>query len=125
MDVLDRHLDVLKGTHNAAQMLRRPDGSALVSVSGIRLPAGWNATTTTVYFVAPVGYPAARPDCFWTSQSLRLASGTLPTNAQVNANYGGPEPLLWFSYHLTSRNPIADNFLTYLNVAQARLREAR
>jgi E2/UBC family protein E len=125
MDLLSEHFERLRKQHDGATIKNRADGSALVTVPNVRLPAGWNAESTTVHFVVPVGYPAARLDCFWTDPNLRLASGMLPTNSQINASYGGPEPLLWFSYHPTSWNPLRDDLLTYLKIATTRFRDTR
>lgn len=125
MDLLSEHFERLQRQCDGAKIQIRGDGSALVAVPNVRLPTGWNAEYTTVYFVVPVGYPTARLDCFWTDPNLRLASGMLPTNSQINANHGGPEPLLWFSYHPTSWNPLRDDLLTYVKIASTRFRETR
>ena len=42
--------------------VRMPDGSYLVTVPNVVLPEGWTPHTTTVRFIAPVGFPASRPD---------------------------------------------------------------
>ena len=125
MDPVVQHFERLYARFGNATMLSRADGTVLITVPGARLPPGWNAESVTVYFVAPVGYPAARPDCFWTDPNLRLASGMMPANAQMNANHGGPEQLLWFSYHPTTWNPLQDDLLTYFQIISTRLREAR
>jgi hypothetical protein len=123
--LLRDHFERLNKEYDGAKMQNRGDGSALITVPNVRLPAGWNVESTTVHFVVPVGYPTACPDCFWTDPSLRLASGMLPTNSQINASYGGSEPLLWFSYHPASWNPLRDDFRTYLKIATTRFRETR
>lgn len=125
MDTVELHFQRLHERYENATLTRRPDGTALVTVPAFRVPTGWNAESVAVYFIAPVGYPAARPDCFWTAPDLRLASGMMPTNAQMNANHGGPEQLLWFSYHPTAWNPLKDDLVTYLQIIGTRLREAR
>lgn len=125
MDVVDQHFARLLEAAPQARLVRRSDGSAIISVPDVRLPGGWNAATTTVYFVAPVGYPAARPDSFWTDAALRLASGALPANAQLNGNNPPEQPLLWFSFHPSNWNPLSDDLLTYFNVVRVRFSEVR
>jgi hypothetical protein len=125
MDVIDQHFARLVDAVPHARLERRADGSAVVSVPDVRLPAGWNAPTTTVHFVVPVGYPAARPDSFWTDAALRVATGALPTNAQLNGNNPPMQPLLWFSFHPSSWNPLKDDLLTYFNVVRTRFHDVR
>jgi hypothetical protein len=126
MDPLSRSFEDLKVSFPNANLDRRADGSALVTIAAFDLPPGWNAQQTTVAFVVPVGYPIARPDCFWTDPVLRLASGTQPAGTQFNANYGGATPMLWFSYHLSSWNPNGgDNLRTYTRVIRTRFLEPR
>ena len=125
MDLLDQHFERLKEFVPQAQMERRPDGTALITVSDVRLPAGWSTPTTTIKFVVPLGYATARPDSFWSDASLRLSTGALPANTQMNANHGGTEPLLWFSFHPSSWNPISDDLLTYFNIVRTRFVEVR
>lgn len=126
MDVIEQHFKRFIDVVPNAKLQRRPDGSAYIIVPEVRLPAGWNATATTIYFLAPLGYPSARPDSFWTDPNLRLESGVLPSNAQINGNNPGDlGSLLWFSFHPSSWNPLHDNLLTYFNIVRTRFREAR
>lgn len=115
----------LRRLYPSAELEQRADGSAVIKISGFPLSRGWNAAVTTVLFQVPVGYPIARPDSFWADDTLRLANGSLPTNAGFNANYGGAKPLLWFSYHPSHWNPQSDDLVTYVNVIKSRLREPR
>jgi hypothetical protein len=100
---------------------QRPDGSYIVTVPNIGLPAGWNKDSVTVTFVAPVGYPSAKPDCFWTDADLRLANGTSPKNTGNQISPSGNEPKLWFSWHTTAWDPNRDNLLSYVRVILDRL----
>ena len=126
MDVLEQHFQRLQAAVPQARLQRRGDGSAYVIVPDVRLPDGWNAPATTVYFLAPLGYPSARPDSFWADPALRLASGVLPANTQMNGNHPGDlGSVVWFSFHPTSWNPLRDDLLTYFNVVRTRFREAR
>jgi hypothetical protein len=113
----------LKGVQMAfpgARGVPRGDGTVLVAVPDVPLPAGWNARTTTVYFLAPVGYPMAQPDCFWADASLRLGSGGMPQAANLSPIPGEPEARLWFSWHLSSWNPTRDTLLSYVRTIQGR-----
>ncbi|SRR6266571_3745485 len=118
-------MEELQRKYPGATAASRPDGSFLVQIPNYPLPAGWNNTSTTVYFLAPVGYPHARPDCFWTDPELRLATGAMPLNASQNSNAGVGRDLLWFSYHAASWDPNQDGLLSYARMIEMRLREPR
>lgn len=98
-----------------------PDGTVLVSVPNIALPVGWNQISTAVRFLAPVGYPTARPDCFFADGTLRLANGGMPANTNVQQLPGGAEVCVWFSWHVAAWNPATDTLVTYLRVIVDRL----
>lgn len=108
-----------------ATCVANPDGSHLVTVSEVVLPAGWTLNTVTVRFIAPVGFPTAKPDCFWTDANLRLDGGRVPQNTGPNQLPNGPNPLLWFSWHLQNWDPNTDSLLTYLRVIENRFLELR
>lgn len=98
------------------------DGSAIATAE-LALPAGWNRTHARVRFVLPVAFPAAQPDCFFADLDLRLANGAMPQNSGVQQLEG--ENLLWFSWHLSTWSPSADNTNTYLRFVERRLRDVR
>ena len=123
MGPLDLQFEKLKQEFSTASMTRLPDGSAVITVSSLRLPAGWNKSSVAISFVAPVGYPAARPDCFWADADLRTAMGSVPKNTGNQPLPGGlPEPRLWFSWHAASWNPNNDNLKTYVRLIEDRLK---
>lgn len=122
MDQLEQHFADLKAKRADASLTRVPNGTALVTVPGCVLPDGWSAQSTTVYFIAPVGYPIARPDTFWTDP-LRLSNGSPPQNSGTNGAEGLPGGnLTWFSWHPTTWDPGHDTLLSYLRMVEARLR---
>ena len=125
LDIVDQHVDVLKQAYPRTRHQRRNDGSVLVEISEFPLPPGWNAGTTTVSFVVPLGYPQARPDSFWTDPSLRLKHEGMPANSGLNTNYGGPDPRLWFSYHPERWDPNRDSLWTYLKLIRRRFEDPR
>lgn len=107
-----------------------PNGSHLVTVPEVKLSDGWNRPTATVLFVAPPGYPASQPDCFWVEPAgFRLTGGGTPQNS----NDANPIPgdvlsgrsTTWFSWHVQSWSPNRDSLWTYFNVILARLKPAR
>jgi hypothetical protein len=124
--IFDRHFAQLQGLEPQATMQAgRPDGAILVSVPGVPLPPHkWTKDKTTIEFLAPLGYPQARPDCFYADMDLRLLGGGMPVNANIQAIPGGPERL-WFSWHLSNWNPNNDTLITFYNVIKQRLRDAR
>lgn len=125
-EIVDQHIETLRRKYGSAFVSdRRPDGTRLVTIPEFPLPNGWNKRSTRVVFVVPLGFPVARPDSFWTNRDLRLSTGAIPTNTAENTNYGGTEPLLWFSFHAQHWNPAADSLLTYANIIRRRLHDLR
>jgi hypothetical protein len=61
MTPIAEQLAKLKKSYPAATGTALPSGAFLVEIPDYKLPAGWNRNTITVSFLAPVGYPAARP----------------------------------------------------------------
>jgi Prokaryotic E2 family E len=117
--VIEQQLDQLRARYPEAEARSQTDGSYLIQVPQVELPAAkWNQAKTDVYFIAPAGYPVARPDCFWADFSLRLANGGLPQNSSPQPTPFGMN-LLWFSWHLTTWNP-RDTLQTFLAVIQER-----
>src|SRR6185436_17216863 len=83
---------------------RLPNGAYLITVPEVDFGPGWTRRKGTVLFVAPPGYPAAQPDCFWVEpDGLRVEGGGTPQNC----NDGNPIPgdtevgrrTTWFSWH--------------------------
>ena len=107
-----------------------PNGGYLITVPAVDIGEGWSHRTVTVLFVAPPGYPAARPDCFWVEPSeLRLAGGGTPQNSNDSNPIPGDDisgrRTTWFSWHLQTWNPNTDSLLTYFHVVMNRLKPAR
>src|SRR5580693_7227323 len=68
---------------------RLQNGAYLVQIPAVDIGTGWSTCQVTVLFVAPPGYPAAQPDCFWVEPpGLRLTGGATPKNT----NDGNPIP---------------------------------
>ena len=97
-------------------------GAGLVTVPDVSLPEGWNKRTTTIWFLVPVGYPSATPDCFYADSDLRLVNAAMPGSSgmQEIPNVGGG-PRLWFSWHVSGWQPTRDTLLTYVRVIRDRL----
>lgn len=107
-----------------------PNGSYLILVPKVNLPQGWNRSEVDVLFVAPPGYPASQPDCFWVTPSgLRLQNGQTPQASNdanpIPGDIVRPRNTTWFSWHLQSWNPNTDSLVTYFNVIMKRLNPAR
>lgn len=103
------------------------DGSFVIKVPSVCIPSGWTANEADIWFVVPVQYPSARPDCFWTSASLLLQGGRIPQNTGPNPLPRGtpPSPLRWFSWHVTQWSPIGDTLATYLQVIRRRFADPK
>ena len=123
--IVESQLTDLRKVYPGAAVVELPDGSALVTVPGVAMPSGWNQSRTTVAFLAPTGYPMARPDCFWADTALRLASGNVPGNANIQPLPGSGEQRLWFSWHLAQWDAHRDSLLTYVRVIQGRFARAQ
>jgi len=121
--VANLELQSLEARYGEVAVVPQPDGSVHIVLESVRLPFGWSQATTRVAFVLPVGYPAAQPDCFFTEESLRLASGALPQNAGMQQL--GNTTWLWFSWHLTRWTPGRDNAVTFAHFIESRLANAR
>jgi hypothetical protein len=109
---------------NVAVLERRetPGGSVIVSTV-MTLPPGWNKQQTRLWFVLPVAFPGAQPDCFFTEPDLRLANGAQPSNTGFQVL--DSQQLLWFSWHLGSWNPARDSADTYVRFIERRFADVR
>jgi hypothetical protein len=123
--IIEQQLTLLRESYPEATATRLPSGAHLVTIPNVRLPHGWNRQTTTILFLAPPGYPAAQPDCFWVDPTqMRLENGGTPEGS----NDSNPIPevvpsrqLTWFSWHLQTWNPNRDSLITYFKVIMKRL----
>jgi Prokaryotic E2 family E len=122
MGPIDLHVQRLLARVPEATAREVQGHGTLISIPGIALVAGWNKPVTHVHFLAPQGYPFAKPDCFWADQDLRLASGALPQNTQQgNPMPGLPQAGRWFSWHVDQWNASRDDLLSWLASIRARL----
>lgn len=106
-----------------------PNGGFLIRVPGVRTP-GWNRPSTDVLFVAPPGYPAAQPDCFWVEPTgFRLENGSTPHASNdsnpIPGDVDTSRRTTWFSWHVQGWNPSRDTLWTYFNVVLDRLKQLR
>jgi hypothetical protein len=126
MSIIDEQFEALKKEWPKASAQRLHNGTLLITVPDLPLPGGWTADHATVRFLAPVGYPHARPDCFWADEGLRRATGALPqaSNVQEIPDSGGVRGL-WFSWHVGQWNPNRDNLKTFLKVIRNRFSQAQ
>ncbi len=122
MNPLQDQLTLLKAVYGEDAVTTSPsdNGATLITINNIPLPNGWNKQTTSVSFVAPVGYPFAAPDCFWAQGDLRLNDNALPQAAQNKPIPGTNENGLWFSWHIKGWNPSQNNLVTYAKVIEQR-----
>lgn len=125
VELIEKQFAPLRELVSAAELRQLPSGAFLVIVPGCELPSGWSKPRTDVKFIAPVGYPHARPDCFWIDPEVRIANGGMPMNAGLNALPEIGTPQLWFSWHLQNWNPNRDTLMTYFRVIEQRLNQAR
>jgi hypothetical protein len=112
-----------------AQMQPIGNGSFLITVNDVPLRGGWSESKANIHFIAPTGYPSARPDCFWVSPRLKLQNGAIPQSVNDgNPIPGDPIPgraTTWFSWHLQVWNPNTDRLVHYYQSILHRLIPAR
>lgn len=126
MTLFEQQFNVLQHDYEGATFRQLGSGAYLIIVPNITLPDHWTRPTTTVYFVAPAGYPFGKPDCFWTDPDLRLRNGAMPQGANLtNIPEVNEPPRLWFSWHANQWSPNRDSLVTYVHVIEARLRQPR
>jgi hypothetical protein len=125
MTILERHIEELQARYPDATVTPVGNGTHVVVLHGMPLPAGWNRPATDVAFVVPAGYPQAAPDCFWVNPGLALSHGGPPQNTGTNAAAGVPGDWLWFSWHPQGWNSNSSDLSTYANVVRRRLVEIR
>lgn len=127
MSLLDVQLAELTERYPGVAATRLPSGTTLITVPGVRLPAGWTKAHTTIWFLVPPGYPYAALDCFWADGDLRLAGGAVPANASpTNPIPEVGTPSLWFSWHLAQPwNPNRDSLSSWMNTVNDRLRQLK
>lgn len=106
------------------------NGSFLIQVPDVELGPGWNREKANVLFVAPPGYPAAQPDCFWVEPSeFRLAGNGTPQASNdaspIPSDVDPGRRTTWFSWHLQTWDPNSSSLVTYLEVIMNRLKPAR
>lgn len=124
---LKAYLKSERGLEAQIQPLRT--GGRLVIIQNVPIGPGWTRATSDVLLLAPPGYPAARPDCFWVSPQLRLAGGRMPQNCNdgtvIPGDPTGGRALTWFSWHLQTWDPNKDKLATFYKTVMKRLIPAR
>src|SRR4029077_4971947 len=119
----EQQIEELKKECPGAKADRQSSGAYLIEIPNHRMPPGWNRQVVTIIFLAPPGYPAAQPDCFWVEPGgLRLENGATPQGTNDSNPIPGIGPRgTWFSWHLQQWNPNQDTLIRYLNVIKQRL----
>jgi hypothetical protein len=125
MTPLEAQIELIKSLYPEAQFRKLPSGAGLITVPSVALPSGWSKAATSVRMLVPLGYPLAKPDCFWADSDLRLRNSGMPQASGFNAIPEVPEPGLWFSWHVAQWNPNRDTLLTYLRVVEDRFKKAQ
>jgi Prokaryotic E2 family E len=122
MNTLETQFERLKSAFPGAEKRQLASGAVLIVLNGFSLPLGWSRLTTTVKFIAPIGYPFAKPDCFWVDSDIRLQSGAMPQNSNISPIPETNENHLWFSWHAGQWNANSDDLVTYVKLIDRRLR---
>jgi hypothetical protein len=120
MSIIANQLELLRAEFPGAD-IEHAGGATVVSIPNVPLGPGWSANQTTVKFVVLPNYPHSAPDCFWIDPQIRLASGAMPQNTNIQQVPGTGLTWLWFSWHVGKWNPNRDSLYTYMKVIQDRL----
>lgn len=120
---VEAHFKRLRELYPAASCTAIGDGRFLIHIPGVFLPTGWSKSITNIWFVAPVGYPGAAPDCFWADSDLRLAAGRLPQNSGEQLVPGTTTAGLWFSWHIGRWAPATHDMRTYASAMRSRFEQ--
>jgi hypothetical protein len=125
--IIAQQLALLQQDCPGASATPLPSGAHLIEIPNVTTPSGWNQKVVRVLFLAPPGYPAAQPDCFWVEPTgIRLENGATPQNtSDSNLIPEVGQRGTWFSWHLQHWNPNQSSLVTYFNVIMQRLRQAR
>jgi hypothetical protein len=122
MGPVDLHVERLRARIPNSIVREVPGNGTLISIPATPLAPGWNKESTEIHFLAPQGYPFAKPDCFWADLDLRLASGALPkASNESNPMPGLGKGALWFSWHTEHWNAGRDDLLTWVASIRERL----
>jgi hypothetical protein len=127
MTPIEQQIQELMEQYPEATVTPQPSGAYLIEVHNYRMPPGWNRDVVTIIFLAPPGYPAAQPDCFWIEPGgIRLANGSTPQGSNDSNPIPGIGPRgTWFSWHLQQWDANRDSLVRYLKVIKQRLCPAR
>lgn len=104
-------------------------GGVLIEIPDVRVE-GWNRPLVNVLFVAPPGFPASQPECFWVQPAgFRLANGGTPQNSSDGSTIPGDieeeRSTTWFSWHVVRWDRSHDTLFRYFRVILNRLDPAR
>ncbi len=127
MTPFEQQFEILKAEIQNVNHRKLSSGAVLITIPVFKLPPGWSLNETEIYFIAPAGFPFAKPDCFWANPGLKLKNGGMPKNAQLQKipEVNELQPQMWFSWHVSQWNPSYDNLSTFVHVIQARLRDCQ
>jgi hypothetical protein len=121
MSLFDEQFEDLKKQYPNAEAKSDESGGMNIKIPDAILPPGWNKSQSNIFFKVPVGYPVAKPDCFWVDADVRLASGEAPQNSGFQPIPPESEPKLWFSWHADPWLPNRDTLRSYVGVILSRL----
>jgi hypothetical protein len=123
IDTLAEELSAIRERFPDAELVGNPDGGYRLTLPHIRLPDGWSVVETSVVIIMPAGYPAVRPDCFYTDQNVRLASGAEPANSSIQPL--DEKPRRWYSWHVSTWDSLHDDLAKYVRFVERRLSDPR
>jgi hypothetical protein len=98
------------------------DGSVVLAIGPVALPAGWSMQSSRIVIVVPPGYREERPKGFFAEPGLTLAGGGTPNTASQTAVAG--EPVTYFCWQPANWDPARDGLWKYTKLMAERFAEA-
>ncbi|MBW3578882.1 MAG: hypothetical protein KY462_14305 [Actinobacteria bacterium] len=123
MRSLEAELEALRGVFPGAHIETVAGIGRVCVVPDVATGKAWEPPTTEIRFLIAQGYPQSKPDCFFSRPDLRLKSGATPQNARPQRI--GSSEYLWFSWHLRTWNPAADDLTRFARFCNGRLQMDR
>lgn len=89
-------------------------------IQGYQMPSAYKPASVDLLVRLPAGYPNAKPDMFWTRPNVALASGAVPTTANVQETHLGLPWQRW-SRHGNGWRPGIDGLRSFLATIRSEL----
>lgn len=122
--MMRKYLTALERNYPGASIKPLPSGAWMVTVP-MRVAGGWSSDGVDVVLVAPVGFPAASPAHFYTTQEFRLASGMTPYLTSIQWGPDGATPMRRWLWKPEEWSPNRHGLVTFARQIERRFLDYR